>query len=265
MERFSSFDGTGIAFSVEGEEEAGSAVLLHHGFASSAQVNWRRPGLVAALVAAGRRVVTLDARGHGASDRPHAPAAYAEGALARDLVALADHLALTRVDLVGYSMGGFVALEVVARQWVRSLFLGGVGVSQARTLDAAVREEIARVLEADDPEDVADSKAISYRRFADATRQDRLALAALQRGSSGFDPSSASAVGKPTLVVNGRRDTLAGDPCELADRIALGECALVPGDHLSAVTTAEFRHLLVAWTSNDRRRSPEVPGSVGGH
>lgn len=265
QEFFASFDGTRLAFSREGGEEGGCAVVLHHGFASSAEVNWRRPGTIAALVAAGRRVIAFDARGHGASDHPHEPAAYRDDTLARDVVALADHLSLRRLDLVGYSMGAFVALAVAGGdERVRALFLGGIGVAQARTLDPAMREEIARALEVDDVSQVAGSPALAYRTFAAATRQDRLALAALQRGSAGFDPSSVSGVGVPALVVNGRRDTLAGDPCELAALMPAGECALVPGDHLSAVTTVEFRRLLVEWATRGHP-GPEVPDPACAH
>lgn len=247
-ERFSSFDGTRIAYWVAGAEDGAGAVLLHHGFASTAAVNWVRPGLVAALVGAGRRVVYLDARGHGASDHPHDPARYREGAMCSDVALLLDHLGLERVDVAGYSMGAFVAIELaLADARVRSLFLGGVGLGQERTRRPEVRAAIAAALEADDPARLGDASARSFRTFADATKQDRFALAALQRGGSGFDGDRAAAVSQPALVVNGRDDTLAGDPHLLAERMQRAGAKVIPGDHLSAVVKPEFKDVLVAW------------------
>ena len=60
-------NGQTIAFLDEGE---GKPILLIHGFASNARTNWVNPGWVDTLVKAGRRVIALDNRGHGASDKP---------------------------------------------------------------------------------------------------------------------------------------------------------------------------------------------------
>src|SRR6478672_13252418 len=107
MERFASFDGTGIAYTIVG---SGPDALLLHGFAADHHVNWVAPGIVDALVAAGRRVIAYDARGHGQSDKPHDPAAYENDAMVRDARSLLDHLGVESVDVVGYSMGALVSL-----------------------------------------------------------------------------------------------------------------------------------------------------------
>src|SRR5207245_231868 len=76
--RHTSFDGTGIAWQRwdSATDAALPPVVLHHGYAVDANVNWVAPGIVAALPAAGRDVVAVDARGHGASDKPHSPDRY---------------------------------------------------------------------------------------------------------------------------------------------------------------------------------------------
>lgn len=251
MERFTSFDGTTIAYGEEGAEEGRGAVLLHHGFASTAAVNWIRPGLVAALVAAGRRVVFLDARGHGASGRPHDTARYANGAMRRDAALLIDLLGIGPVDVAGYSMGGFVAIDLGGSEGaVRSVFLGGVGLGQERIRRPEVRNLIAAAFEVDDPRELTDASARAFRSFADATGQDRLALAAIQRAGGGFDADAAARLALPTLVVNGENDTLAGDPAALAARMQNARSAVVPGDHMSAVVKHEFCELLVAWATS---------------
>src|SRR5437870_10325246 len=132
MQRFASFDGQGIAYDVRGD---GPVALLLHGFAANADVNWVRPGIVDALVGAGRTVVTADARGHGHSDKPHDPAAYANDAMVRDAILLLDHLGVRTVDVVGYSMGSMVSSRLAtADARVRSVVLGGIGAGGANRL-----------------------------------------------------------------------------------------------------------------------------------
>src|SRR5437660_4526140 len=101
MDRFASFDGLEIAFTVLG---AGPDTLLMHGFAADAARNWVAPGIADALVAAGRRVILYDARGHGESGKPHDSGAYENQAMAREAAAVVDHLAVIAVDVVGRSM-----------------------------------------------------------------------------------------------------------------------------------------------------------------
>src|SRR5229473_1493796 len=116
-----------IAYLDEGE---GEPVVLVHGFASTKEVNWVATGWVSTLNKAGRRVIALDNRGHGASSKLYDPAAYHSAAMAEDVVALLDHLQIARADVMGYSMGArisaYVAVDSPAR--VRALILGGLGI-----------------------------------------------------------------------------------------------------------------------------------------
>src|SRR6202163_1218531 len=116
-----------IAYLDEGD---GDPIVLVHGFASNKEVNWVYPGWVATLTRAGRRVIALDNRGHGASTKLYDPAAYHSAIMADDVRALLDHLGLRRADVMGYSMGArntaFLALE--NPEHVRSAALGGVGI-----------------------------------------------------------------------------------------------------------------------------------------
>jgi pimeloyl-ACP methyl ester carboxylesterase len=152
LARYASFDGTEIAYLDEGE---GDLVVLLHGFGSQHRENWVETGVVAGLRAAGHRVVAPDARGHGASARPHDPAAYAGNVMVGDARALLDHLGVTErrsVDAVGYSMGSVVAARWVPEdERVRSVVLGGVGVNIANGARLAVKGLAAQVLLAADP------------------------------------------------------------------------------------------------------------------
>src|ERR1700709_1956689 len=100
-------DGVTLAyreFPAEGAD-IGEPILLIHGFASSHRVNWASPSWTTTLGKGGRRVVGLDNRGPGMSEKLHDPAAYATSLMARDAANLLDHLAIARADVMGYSMG----------------------------------------------------------------------------------------------------------------------------------------------------------------
>ncbi|HSM18849.1 MAG TPA: alpha/beta hydrolase, partial [Hyphomicrobiales bacterium] len=95
-------NGVEIAYEVTGE---GAPVLLIHGFASNARVNWRDTMWIKTLVGAGHRVIALDNRGHGQSEKLHDPADYGAEPMAEDARRLLDHLEVGQADVVGYSMG----------------------------------------------------------------------------------------------------------------------------------------------------------------
>jgi 2-succinyl-6-hydroxy-2,4-cyclohexadiene-1-carboxylate synthase len=88
----------------------GAPLLLLHGFTGGA-AEWH--DLLPAL-ANGRRVVMPDLIGHGASEAPADPARYTMERCVADLLAVLDRLELAQVDLLGYSMGGRVALHLAA-------------------------------------------------------------------------------------------------------------------------------------------------------
>ena len=119
-----------IAYLDEGQNQPDAEpVVLVHGFASNKEVNWVNPSWISTLTRAGRRVIALDNRGHGASSKLYDPAAYDSALMAQDARALLDHLGLERADVMGYSMGAriaaFLALAHPGR--VRGLILGGLG------------------------------------------------------------------------------------------------------------------------------------------
>lgn len=101
-----SIDGARIAYDTTG---AGHPVVLLHGFTDSRH-SWCEAGYVDALVAAGRRPVLIDCRGHGDSTKLHDPADYGVKHHVADILVVLDQLGIRRADLIGYSMGGLLAL-----------------------------------------------------------------------------------------------------------------------------------------------------------
>jgi len=229
---FASFDGTEIWF--DDQDEDGSAVVLLHGFAADTNINYIRPGIFDALLDAGHRVVVMDFRGHGLSAKPHEPEAYADGALARDVQALFDHLDLDPVAVVGYSMGAGIALHLGARdERVTRVVALGVG---AASLDrrATDRPPMSDALLAEDPATITDPLGAQFRRLADSIRADRVALAACMSAPHAQAEHHLDELTVPVLVIAGADDELAGDPRAIAERVADGRALTVPGDHFDA-------------------------------
>lgn len=218
-------------------------VLLVHGFASSARVNWVDTGWIKVLTDAGRRVIAFDHRGHGASDKPHAPADYATTLMAQDALALLDHLDIARADVMGYSMGARVTafLALVAPARVRSAILGGLGIHLVE--GQGLPTSIAEAMEAPSADVLSDPAQRMFRRFAEAGGNDLEALAACIRGSRQIlSAQDAGRIGCPVLVAVGTKDAIAGDPHRLAALIPHAIALDIPGrDHNPAVGDKAFK------------------------
>jgi pimeloyl-ACP methyl ester carboxylesterase len=233
-------DDVEIAFLDEGE---GEPIVLVHGFASNAVVNWVQPGWLAFLKGAGRRVIALDNRGHGASTKLYDPAAYHSTLMAGDLAALIDHLGLRRADVMGYSMGAritaFLALQ--HPQQLRSAVFGGLG---GRLVDGTgVPHDVAAALEAPSLAAVSDPRARLFRAFAEQTKSDLRALAACMRGSSQtLTPAEIATIRIPALVAVGSKDEIGGSAAELASLFPAGQALEITGrDHMTAVGDKVFK------------------------
>jgi pimeloyl-ACP methyl ester carboxylesterase len=117
-------DGVRVYFEDEGGD--GAPVILHDGFADSVR-DLREWALFDALASEGFRVIVADHRGHGRSDKPHDPAAYAMPLRVADAVAILDRLGIERAHFVGRSWGGRLCFGIGehAPERVQSLVIGG--------------------------------------------------------------------------------------------------------------------------------------------
>jgi len=126
-------EGVGIHYEVEG---SGTPLVLQHGFADSL-ASWYECGYVDAL-ASDHRLVLIDARGHGGSDKPHDPSKYAGSAMPLDVVAVLDDLAIERSAFFGHSMGGGVGLALAHYAPARFTALGfGASAPDSERSEAA--------------------------------------------------------------------------------------------------------------------------------
>jgi pimeloyl-ACP methyl ester carboxylesterase len=239
MQSFES-DGVRIAYSDEGE---GEPILLIHGFASNVATNWIGPGWARTLTGSGRRVIAIDNRGHGQSDKLYDPSRYGAPAMAEDARRLLDHLRINRADVMGYSMGARIAvfLALAHPERVRSLILGGAGINLVRGMVGT--GPIARALEAPSIDEVTNDTARSFRAFAEQTGSDLKALAACMRGPrEKITPEHLARIAVPAIIATGSKDVIAGSGGELASLIPGAQLLEIEGrDHMRAVGDARFK------------------------
>lgn len=238
---FNTTDGFQLAFDDSAPADYDRAILLIHGFASNRNEGWKRTGWYAALDRRRFRVIALDQRGHGESGKSHDPAAYLRANLARDIVALIDHLGINRVDLFGYSMGArtAAAAALAAPERFSNLILGGVGHKLLEERSPTATNLMVEAMLAEDPDTINEPFLKSFRQFADEQGEDRQALAAFTQATNPpLDVAGFAALPMPVLAVAGERETN-GDPVELALAFVHGHGVVVPGcDHFSAIPHA---------------------------
>lgn len=249
MHRFT-HQGVGLAYiDVAPHHGEGPAVLLIHGFASNHSVNWVGTQWVRGLSHAGYRVIALDNRGHGQSDKLYDPADYTTFKMAEDARALLDHLGIERAGVVGYSMGARISafLTRAHSRRVAALAMGGLGY---RLVDGVgLPMSIAEALEAPTLADVTDPMGRMFRAFAEQTKSDLAALAACIRGSRQTMPlEHVRMIGTPTLVAVGTADPIAGEARRLADVMPNAEAFDIIGrDHNVAVGDRTHRAAALAF------------------
>ena len=235
-------------------------VLLLHGFGSSSQLNWHHSGWIAALIAAGRTVITVDLPGHGRSAAPADLDAYRPSRIRADLLQLlmdAGTLPLAAdnpgsgVDVVGYSLGSRLAWEFGATQadLVHRMVLGGPG-SGDPLADFDLPAARAALAGTGSPADIADESTAELLRMAQLVPDNNLAaLLSMVEAvkEEPFVPADAVPA-MPLLLVAGELDTMAAGAPELAGLSAEAELLLLPGrTHANAVTSRAFKQAAVAF------------------
>ncbi len=117
-------DGIRIRYETLG---SGAPLVLVHGATVGLEM-WEELGYTSAL-AGDHRLILIDARGHGQSDKPHDPAQYGPDCLAGDVLAVLDALEFGEVDYLGASLGAAIGFELArsAAARIRSLTLLGYG------------------------------------------------------------------------------------------------------------------------------------------
>lgn len=249
MQKFNS-GGVEIAYEVWGE---GPPVLLIHGFASNAFVNWRDTHWVKVLTEAGHQVIAIDNRGHGRSEKIYDSALYSAQIMADDALHLLDHLGIAQACVMGYSMGARITafLTMAHPDRVRRAVFAGLASRMITGVGGA--EEIALALEADSADSVEDRGARGFRLFADQTKSDRRALAACIRSSRvKIKAEALAAISVPVLIVAGELDDVAGNVDELVLAIPGSRGVVLPKrNHMNAVGDRGYKDAVLGFLAEN--------------
>lgn len=240
MQTFTSFDGVEIAYWDKGE---GVPILLLHGFTADSHINWELSGIADELLNNGRRVIMMDARGHGKSDKPHTSYSYWNRAMAKDVGGLAEHLILYDYDILGYSMGAKVAIEtelIFGR--IRSMVLSGLEIyDKDWTLSDKERKARVKSMLSDNPEGKDE-----YWKYAEKTGGDRKAFAARLAGNiyPEFTHWDLQKLHLPILVINGTREY---DAEKAASYFPSAKGISLRGSHVTVLRNKNFSKEVISF------------------
>ena len=247
------FDSNGVRIHYV-DEGSGEPVILIHGFAANVDANWRAPQVLDEIKKH-HRVIALDNRGHGLSDKPHDPKQYGAN-MVEDVVRLMDHLKIDKAHIVGYSMGGFMTLKMLTLHPERflSATIGGAGYQKTTPEDAAFFDALSTSLESGQGYDplfvrlTPIGKPVNHRKIAYFNAMlsmvnDEAALAAVMRSFPEFIPEEAplTTIAVPVLLVCGETDPLRTAVEGLVPLLPNEEVVWIKdGDHISALGKPAF-------------------------
>jgi pimeloyl-ACP methyl ester carboxylesterase len=257
------FDSAGVRlhYIVEGK---GEPVVLIHGYGGNIDMGWTETGIVKGL-ADRYQVIAIDMRGHGRSDKPRTPAAYGLP-MVDDVVRLMDRLKIQTAHVVGYSMGGRIAIMLLAErpERLRTAVIGGAGWMDAQALQRRQirQEQTAQSLEQGkgvgplilslappSAEPPTPQQIEAFNRMF-LSQNDPLALAAVARGISNLQPSESKLRGNktPALALVGELDPNKTEVHRLEEMAPNLKVVVIPGaNHLNAVRHPEFLNNLKAF------------------
>ena len=124
-DKYFNSEGVKIRYTDQG---SGEPIILVHGYSVNQEHEWVVTGVLPAL-AKNYRVIAIDTRGHGKSNKPHDPKAYGRE-MGMDVIRLMDYLNIKQAHIVGYSLGAYITAQLVSEHPERFLTAtvgGGAG------------------------------------------------------------------------------------------------------------------------------------------
>lgn len=229
-------DGLNIHFfDVNDGGGAGAPVVLVHGYTSHAEYKWFNTGVVDALKG-NHRIIALDCRGHGRSDKPHDGAQYGPQ-MAEDVIEILAHLGVQKAHLHGYSMGGGIVTQLLDRhpdRWITAAW-GGSGVPETDPEWQAKVPADEEGVDADEKEKAASLQADPLK--------DQKALAAVREypwadgQRSSLDLPSVTI---PTMALNGGFDRPNAKTHRLARELPNFTNVVIPGKSHATVVVPQY-------------------------
>lgn len=228
--QFAATDGVRIHY-LEAGPKSGSAVILIHGYSGSARGNWFTNHVAEAL-AQKHRVVAIDCRGHGQSEKPHDPMKYGPQ-MAKDVIELMDHLHIAKAHIHGYSMGGFITAQLLAK-WPERFLTASFGGSGVPEENPVLRATVPPDKPGPDPREAEARKILSQN-----PDRDEEALRAIR--SYPWKPEERlkidlKKVQIPVLAINGEFDGPNAKTHRMKRELAHFQSVVLPGkSHLTAI------------------------------
>lgn len=244
QEKFSSFDGTTIAYIDEGE---GTPIILIHGFINDAS-SWENTVIKKQLIDHGYRVIIPDLRGNGFSERPTDEKAFMNNAEIKDLKALLTHLKINNIEAIGYSRGSIILAKWLTEEHrINKAVIGGMGLDFSNpNWDKRILFEKAFLgLE---PLNEMTEGAVNY---AKSRKADLNCLGWSQRYQPATSKKALSEIKVNTLVIAGDKDTDNGNPQELSDLLPNASLTIVTGDHNTTYRKEPFATAVMAFLKNN--------------
>jgi pimeloyl-ACP methyl ester carboxylesterase len=207
------------------EPDGSDAILLLHGFGTNAVLTWWSSGWIAALERDRHPWVAPDLPGHGGSDKPHDPAAYRPDRIIAGIDRLLDEHELDAVALLGYSLGGELALRYAAArpERVRRVVAGGVGTTPLTDREPALAWWLAARTHGND-------------------------LRALRALAAGLTATNLTRYPGPALLFSGAGDELARGSDRLAAAMRNAEHVVIDGrDHLTTLSARRLKERVSAF------------------
>ncbi|MBI2824882.1 MAG: alpha/beta hydrolase [Planctomycetia bacterium] len=235
---FQASDGVKIHYMEMGQ---GSPVVLIHGYTGTAEGNWFSNGVAEAL-AKNHRVIGIDCRGHGESEKPHDAAKYGPQ-MSKDVVELMDHLKIAKAHVHGYSMGGMIVTQLLAMcpdRFITASY-GGSGVPET---DPAQQEKVPADQPGPDPQEAEASAKLQTN-----PHRDNEALAAVRAypWKEGERTSiDLTKIKIPVLAINGEFDRPNAKTHRMQRELTSFKAVVLPGkSHLTAIMAGYIPQLYI--------------------
>jgi len=237
--RFTSFDGTKIYFEIYGK---GKPVILIHGFTGTSE-SWTNKPVFDDLIKKGFKVILVDLRGNGKSDKPLTEKAYLDDAEAKDVMALMYSLQIQSYHAVGYSRGSIIVSRLlVLDKRVNRGVMGGMGEDFTNP-EWPRRIMFYEVLSGKRNEPSLDG----FLKYVREKKLDEKVLALQQFGQPCTSVEELGKITKRVLVVCGTEDQDNGSAESLAMLLPKSDYITVPGDHNNASQNRDFSDAVVGF------------------
>ena len=228
---FQSFDSTRIHYQIMG---TGRPIVLIHGFTGNSN-DWRNKPITDSLLAHGFKLILVDLRGNGLSDKPDNPGAYANNAEARDVRGLMHSLGIRNYDALGYSRGSIIlASLLVLDPNCKRAVIGGMGADFTNpfwprriAFYNALMNDTIKGFE-------------GFRKYIADKKLNPLVLACQQKEQPSTSKQALAQLKQKVLIICGNADTDNGKGSDLQRLIPRSRYVEVTGNHNSSAYTPEF-------------------------